>query len=109
MPRDIYAAPLQVGRHPTKGVEVEQMEIGVCHKLELRQEGGKLYAEGPLVVYGDRAKLGAGRTEVFMPGSMAVAEFQLVTHANFHLLHFNPLCGMPPHFKRGRVYVARHN
>ena len=54
---------------------MEQMEIGVCHKLELRNEGGKLYAEGPLVVYGDRAKLGAGRTEVFTPGSMAVAEF----------------------------------
>ena len=45
---------------------METMEIGVCHKLELRTEGTKLYAEGPLVVYGDKAALGAGRTEVFM-------------------------------------------
>ena len=54
---------------------MDELEIGRCYKVELRQEGGRLYAEGPVIVYGDKAKLGAGRTEEFTPGAMSVAEF----------------------------------
>lgn len=86
---------------------MEELELGTWQALEIRQEGGKLYAEGAVIMYGDKAKIGGGYTETFAPGSMAVAEFVRANRMhNPHLLLGNSTSGVEVERRSEGVFVS---